>query len=313
MTDAADSAGVAHAYPDKSVRLIEPFGIGGGPDLLARALSPKLSELWGEPVAVENHPGAGSTVAPALVAKSPADGYTVLVSTSAHVYSAALRNDLPYNPLQDFIPVVPLTSQPYVIVTSKLAGMSSLRELIAAARANPGVLTFASSGIGTATHLGIEEFNQAAGIEAVHTPAVHSEAIADTIANTLAGRRTYMMAPIERALADIRSGNLVALAVTTKKPSSLLPEVPTIAEAGMTGFDYPIWYGVWVPTGTPIGVVNKLAKDIAQVMATPALRDWLAKHGADTMSMTQPEFARFVLSESERAARIVKAAGSKTQ
>ncbi len=311
VTDAANAAAVAKAYPDKPVRLIEPFGVGGGPDLLARALSPKLSELWGEPVTVENHPGAGSTVAPALVAKSPADGCTILVSTSAQAYSAALRKDLPYDPLKDFIPIAPLTSQPYVIVAGKLAGIASLRELVAAARGKPGVLTFASSGVGTATHLGIEEFNQSAGINAVHIPAVQGEAIADTIANTVAGRRTYMMAPIERALTDIRSGNLVALGVTTKKRSSLLPEIPTIAEAGVAGFDYPIWYGVWVPMGTPTSVVNKLAKDIAHVMGTPDLRDWLAKHGADSMSMTQPEFARFVLSESERAARIVKAAGIK--
>jgi tripartite-type tricarboxylate transporter receptor subunit TctC len=311
MTDAADATVFAQGYPDKRVRLIEPFGAGGGPDLLARALSPKLSELWGKPVTVENHPGAGSTVAPALVAKSPADGYTVLVSTSAQAYSAALRKDLPYNPMRDFLPVAPLTSQPYVIVASKVAGNANLRELIAAARAKPGVLTFASTGVGTATHLGMEEFNQAAGIKAGHIPAVQGEAIADTIANTVAGHRTYMMTPIERALTDIYAGNLVALGVTTKQRSSLLPDVPTIAEAGVAGFDYPIWYGVWVPSGTPTGVVNKLARDIAQVLATPDLRDWLAKHGADPMSMTQPEFARFVLSE--RDARIVKAAGSKPQ
>ena len=237
VTDAANAA--ANAYPDKPVRLIEPFGAGGGPDLLARALSPKLSELWGEPVTVENHPGAGSTVAPALVAKSPADGYTVLVSTSAQAYSAALRKDLPYNPMKDFIPVAPLTSQPYVIVASKLAGNANLRELIAAARAKPGVLTFASTGVGTATHLGMEELNQAAGIKAVHIPAVQGEAIADTIANTVAGRRTYMMTPIERALTDIHAGNLVALGVTTKQRSSLLPDVPTIAEAGVA-VDHPI-------------------------------------------------------------------------
>ena len=311
MTVAANGTVVDKAYPDKPVMLIEPFGAGGGPDLLARAIGPMLSELWGEPVTVENHPGAGSSVAPALVAKSPADGCTVLVSTSAQAYSAALRKDLPYNPLRDFIPVAPLSSQPYVIVAGKLAGIASLRALIAAARGKPSVLTFASSGVGTATHLGIEEFNQAAGIRATHIPAMQGDAIADTIANTVAGRRTYMMAPIELALSDIRSGNLVALGVTTKRRSSLLPEVPTIAEAGVAGFDYPIWYGVWVPTGTPIGVVNKLAKDITHVMATQELRDWLAKHGADSMSMTQPEFARFVLSESERAARIVKAAGIK--
>lgn len=313
MADAASKTVVANAYPNKPVRLIEPFGSGGGPDLLARALGPKLSELWGEPVTVENHPGAGSTLAPALVAKSPPDGYTVLVSTSAQAYSAALRKGLPYDPLKDFIPVAPLTSQPYVIVAGKLAGIATLRALIAAAKEKPGVLTFASTGVGTATHLGVEEFNQAAGIKAVHIPAVSGEAIADTIAHTVAGRRTYMMAPIERALPDIRSGNLIALGVTTKKRSSLLPEVPTIAEAGVAGFDYPIWYGVWVPTGTPAGVVSKLANDIAHVMAMPDLRDWLAKHGADSMSMTQPEFARFVLSESERAARIVNTVGIESQ
>ena len=278
--------------------------------MLARALSLKLSELWGEPVTVENHLGAGSTVAPALVAKSPADGCTILVSTSAHAYSAALRKDLPYNPLKDFIAIAPLTSQPYVIVAGKLAGIASLRELVATARGKPGVLTFASTGVGTATHLGIEEFNHSAGINAVHIPALQGEAIADTIANTVAGRMTYMMAPIERALTDIRSGNLVALGVTTKKRASLLPEVPTVAQAGVAAFDYPIWYGVWVVSETPAGVVNKLASDIAQVMVTPDMRNWFVKHGADPMRMTQPEFARFVLSESERAARIVNYGGS---
>ncbi|NDQ58051.1 MAG: hypothetical protein GZ088_13345 [Acidipila sp.] len=137
----------------------------------------------------------------------------------------------------------------------------------------------------------------------------HGDSIAEVIANTVAGRITYMMSPIEFALAGIRAGKLVALGVTTKKRSSLLPEVPTIAEAGVAGYDFPIWYGVWVAAGTPDAVVDKLAKDIASVLATPELRDWSAKHGADPMSLTQPEFASFVVSESERAARIMKSAG----
>src|SRR6202007_1707072 len=140
---------VSQDYPSKPVRMIEPFGAGGGPDLLARAISPKLSELWGQPVTVENHPGAGSTAAPALVAKSPADGYTLLVTTSAQAYSAALLKNLPYDPLKDFIPIAPLTSQPYVIVASKLAGIASVRELVAAANAKPGELKFGSTGMGT--------------------------------------------------------------------------------------------------------------------------------------------------------------------
>jgi len=300
-------------YPTKPVRLIEPFGAGGGPDVMARALSPKLSELWGQPVTVENHPGEGSTAAPALVAKAPADGYTLLVNTSAQSYSAALLKNLPYDPLKDFIPVAPLTSQPYVLVAGKLAGITTVGELVAAAKAKPGHLKFGSSGMGTGTHLGVEKFNLEAGIKAVHVPARQGDAIADTIANTVAGRTDYLLAPIPLALADIRAGKLRALGVSTKRRSSLLPKVPTIAEAGVAGFDYPIWYGVWAPAGTPAGVVDKLAKDIASALAAPDLRDWLAKHGADPMSMTQPEFARFVLSESENAARIIKAAGIKPQ
>jgi tripartite-type tricarboxylate transporter receptor subunit TctC len=293
--------------------MIEPFGAGGGPDLIARAVSPKLSELWGQPVTVENHPGAGSTAAPALVAKSPADGYTLLVNTSAQAYSAALLKNLPYDPLKDFIPVVPLTSQPYVLVAGKWSGIATLSELIVTAKAKPGELKFGSTGVGTGTHLGVEKFNLEAGVKAVHVPAKAGDAITDVIANTVAGGATYMIAPIQLALTDIRSGNLRALGVTTKSRSHLLPEVPTIAEAGVPGFDYPIWYGVWVPAGTPAAVVDKLAKDIARVLAAPELRDWLKEHGADRMSMTQPEFAGFVLEESESAKRIVKAAGVKPQ
>jgi tripartite-type tricarboxylate transporter receptor subunit TctC len=300
-------------YPTKRVRVIEPFGAGGGPDLMARAISPRLSELWGQPVTVENHPGAGSTAAPALVAKSPADGYTLLVNTSAQAYSAALLKNLPYDPLKDFIPVAPLTSQPYVLVAGKLAGITTVGELVAAAKAKPAKLKFGSSGLGTGTHLGVEKFNLEAGIKAIHVPARQGEAIADTIANTVAGRTDYLLAPIPLALADIRAGRLRALGVSTKKRSYLLPEVPTIAEAGVAGFDYPIWYGVWVPAGTPAAVVDKLAKDIAGVLAAPDVRAALAKHGADPMSMTQPDFAHFVLSESKTAARIIEAAGIKPQ
>src|SRR3981081_4163408 len=157
-------------YPTKPVRMIEPFGAGGGPDLMARAVGPKLSQLWGQPVTVENHPGEGSTAAPALVAKSPADGYTLLVNTSAQAYSAALLKNLPYDPLKDFIPFAPFTSEPYVLVAGKSSGIATLGELITAAKAKPGELKFGSTGVGTGTHLGVEKFNFEAGIKAVHAP-----------------------------------------------------------------------------------------------------------------------------------------------
>jgi len=300
-------------YPTKPVRILEPFGAGGGPDVIARAISPKLSEFLGQHVTVENHPGKGSTEAPALVAKSAPDGYTLLVNTSAQAYSAALVKNLPYDPLKDFIPVAPLTKQPYVLVTGKAAGITTLGELIAAAKAKPGNLKFGSTGVGTGTHLGIEKFNLEAGIRAVHVPARLGEAIADVIGDAIAGRTTYMMAPIQLALVDIRAGNLIALGVTTKKRSSLLPEVPTISEAGVPGFDHPIWYGVWVPAGTRAEVVKRLAQDIARALAAPDVRYRLAKDGADPMSMSQPDFARFVVSESETAARLMKAAGIEPQ
>jgi tripartite-type tricarboxylate transporter receptor subunit TctC len=299
------------AYPTKPVRLIEPFGAGGGPDLVGRALAQKLTEQWGQPVTMENIPGAGATAGPAQVAESPADGYTLLVNTSAQAYSAALLTNLPYDPLKDFIPVAPLTSQPYVLVAGKLAGITTVSELIAAAKAKPGQLEFGSTGMGTGSHLGIEKFNLAVRIEAVHVPVRPGEGIADTIANTVAGRTDYLLAPIQLALHEIRTGKLFPLGVSTKKRSSLLPEVPTLAEAGVADFDYPIWYGVWTPAGTPAGVVDKLAKDIARALAAPDLREWIAKHGGDPMNMTQPEFAHFVLTESESAARVIEAAGIK--
>src|SRR5450755_898356 len=180
-------------YPTKLVRMIEPFGPGSGPQVVAAAVSRKLAELWGQSVTVENHPGAGSTAAPAMVAKSPADGYTLLVHTNAHAYSATLVTNLPYDPLTDFVPVAALTTQSYVLVAGEATAVTTVGALIAAAKARPGELRFGSTGVGTGTHLGIEKFNLAAGINAIHVPARGSDAIADTptIANTIAGRTDY--------------------------------------------------------------------------------------------------------------------------
>jgi tripartite-type tricarboxylate transporter receptor subunit TctC len=264
-------------------------------------------------VTVENHPGAGATTGPALVAKSPADGYTLLINTSAQAYSAALLQNLPYDGLKDFIPIAPLTSQPYVLVAGKRAGITTVRELIAAAKAKPNELTFASTGAGSGTHLGIVKLNLEAGVKAVDVPPQPTYAIADVLAGTIEGSTAYMLAPISITLTPIRDGTLLPLGVSTARRSTMLPQVPTIAEAGVAGFDFPIWYGIWVPAGTPAGVVDKLAKDIARVLSEPDLREWLATHDAAPMNMTQPEFARFVRSESAGAARLSKAAGIKSQ
>ena len=223
-------------YPTTVVRMVEPFGAGSGPEVIATVVSRKLAELWAQPVTVENHPGAGSTAAPAMVAKSPADGYTLLVHTNAHAYSAALVTSLPYDPVRDFIPVAALSTQSYVLVAGEATAVSTVGSLIAAAKAKPGELRFGSTGVGTGTHLGIEKFNLAAGINATHVPAQGCEAIADTIANMIAGRTDYALSPIPTTLPHIRAGTLLPLGVSSARRSSALPNVPTVAEAGVPGF-----------------------------------------------------------------------------
>ena len=307
---AGEAAAAGDDFPNERVRLIEPFGAGGGPDLLARALAERLSELWAQPVTVENVTGQGATAGPSLVARSRADGHTLLINSSAHAYSAALVNGLPYDPLRDFVPVAALTKQPYVFVAGKPARVKSLGELIAAAKAEPGRLTFTSTGVGTASHLGAEQFNQLAGLKAVHAAPGATASNADMIANVIAGRTTYCLAPISLAARPIAEGTLVALGVSTAQRSTLLPTVPTVAEAGLAGFDFPIWYGLWAPAGTPAKAVEKLELDVGRALAGAGMVDWLASHGAQALHMSQPEFARFVRGESETAAKIVKSAQS---
>ena len=190
-----------------------------------------------------------------------------------------------------------------MLVAGKLAGVTTVAELIAAAKVVN--LKFGSTGLGTGTHLGVVKLNLSAGINAVDVPPRPTDAIADIVAGTIEGHTTYVMAPISIVLPHILDGELLPLGVTTASRSTLLPQVPTIAEAGVAGFDFPIWYGMWVPAGTPATVVDKLSKDIGRVLAGADLRDWIMKHGGEPMSMKQPEFARFVQSETESAARLI--------
>jgi len=293
------------AFPCRAVRVIDPFGAGGGPDIIGRAIAERLSEMWGQRVIVENHPGAGSTAAPALVAKALADGYTLLINTSAHAYSAAFSSGLSYDPLLDFVPVAALTSQPYVLVAGAQSGITSVRQLISAAEASPGRLRFASAGTGTGTHVAVEKVNRDLRITAVHAPPGAAESMSDVIAGTAAGRTVYAMSPISFAAPHLADGGLVALGVSTLRRSQLLPHIPSLAEVGVTDFDFPIWYGIWAPARTPSAIVGKITGAIATVLAAPELLDWLLRHDAEPMCMTQAEFAAFVVSESERAALLL--------
>lgn len=292
-----------------SVVLVEPFGRGGGPDVIGRALADPLSDAWGVPVGVDNRPGHGATAAPAFVAASRPNGRTLLINTSAHAYSAALRADLPYEPIDDFVGVAPLTTQPYVLVVPATSGFSTVHDLVEAARVRPGQLRFASTGVGTGTHLGVEQLNADLGLSANHIPAKPTDSITETIERLVRGRADYALAPVSMVTAPLAAGSLVALGVSGARRSQLLPATPTLAEAGVTNFDFPIWYGLWAPAGTPVEVVDWLRAGVADVLATDDVRDRLGEHGAEPTRVHGVEFDSFVRREVTRARHIAIAAG----
>ena len=299
----------AHAFPTKPVRVIVAFTPGGVTDIIARTLMPKLGELWGQPVVVENRPGAGGSLAAQVVARAPADGSVLLVHSSGYAFNAALNPALPYNP-RDLVDVAPLASQAQVLVVNPASGIRSVTELIAAARARPGEVTYGSAGIGSGTHFNAEKFRIAAGIELLHVPYKGG---AEAINDTVAGRLAFTFNTITTALPYIRDGRVLVLGVTSAPRSNLLPEVPTIAESGVPGFEFTFWNGLWAPSGTPPAVVEKIARDLGQVVAMPDVRERLARLGAEPMAMTPAEFARFVRAETEAAERIVRISGIKAQ
>lgn len=296
----------AGGFPVGPVRLVEPFGAGGGPDLLARELAAWLAVAWGRPVVVENLPGEGSTAAPALVAQSPADGHTMLINTSAHAYVAAVAHDLPYHPLKDFTPVAPLTEQAYVFVTGRDSGIVTLHDLVAPAASRPAELTFGSTGAGTGSHLAAALLNLEAGVTAVHVPPAPGDSIVEVAANVARGVIDYLLSPISIAKPYLEAGTLVALGVSTARRSPWLPDVPTVAEQGIDGYDFPIWYGAWVRAGTSPDIVLTLGNNLADAMTSSELKGWCARHGAEPMRMTSDEFVQFVTDEAERAVAIIR-------
>lgn len=300
----------AQNWPARPVRVIVAFSPGGVTDIIARTMAPKLSEMWGQPVVVENRAGAGGSVGAVAVARSAADGYTLLVHSSGYALNPALNASLPYDYKSDFVDVAPLASQPMVLVVSPASGIASVAALIALAKARPGQINYGSAGIGSGAHFNTEKFRLAAGIEAVHIPYKGG---AEAIHDTIAGRLTFTVNTITLALPHIRERRLAPLAVSSAQRSSLLPETPTIAETVMPGFEYTFWNGLWAPAGTPRDLVQKLNTDINKALQAPEVRERLAALGAEPMSMTPAEFARFVKSEIEDSARIARAAGIKLQ
>ena len=301
-------SGPAHAqgYPNKPVRAIISFTPGSSTDILGRLVMQKVSESWGQPVVVENRGGAGGSLAANTVAKSPADGYTLLVDSSAHAVTPAIYASLPYDTLKDFVDIVPLAVQPNVLVVPANSPYKSVIDLVDAAKAKPGAINFASAGVGSGTHLNLERFIAAAGIKVTHVPFKGTpEVMSALFGNTV----DCYWAPISAIMSSITGGKVRALAVSTSKRSSQLPDVPTTTEAGVAGADSPLWFGVWAPAGTPADVVLKISTDVRKALANPEVHQKLAALGNDVLDMSPEQFAKFVREEMEAYAKVIRAAG----
>jgi tripartite-type tricarboxylate transporter receptor subunit TctC len=290
--------------------VVVPFGAGTTTDIVPRIVFEQVAIQIGQPIVVENRPGAGTTTGSGAVAKAEADGYTVLVNSSAHTIAPALYASLNYDASRDFAAVAPLGLVPSVLLVSPATGFKKAADLVAAARAKPGVLNFASAGVGTATHLSAIRFNTSAGIEAVHVPF---KAAPEILGEMIAGRIDYFLAPIAVALPFVRDGKLVALAVNTPARLPEISDVATLAEAGFANAEYSFWIGVFLPAKTPASIIEKLAYETRKALAEPKVKDRLAALGVERMEMTPEAFDAFVKKQIGSDADLVRTAGLKAQ
>jgi tripartite-type tricarboxylate transporter receptor subunit TctC len=302
----------AHAaYPDKPVRVVVPFAPGGATDVVARSLARRLSEIWSQAVVVENKPGAGGNIGADLVAKAPADGYTVLLASPAEiVINPYLYAHMPYNPAKDLAPVTKIAAAPLVLVVHPSVPAHDVAELIAWIKSQKAGVSYASSGTGGPQHLAAEQFRLMTGANLVHVPYKGG---APAVNDLLAGQVPMFFAGLPPALPHIKAGTLRALAVTTAARWPSLPDVPTVAESGLPGFNIENWQGIFVPAGTPPEIVARLAHDIATVAAEKEFADRLTAQGAAPSTMSPAEFTVFVRAESAKYGRLVKESGAKVE
>ena len=298
------------AYPSKPIRFLVPFTAGSGTDLIARTVADTMGKSMGQPIIIENKPGAGGTIAAGQVAKGEADGYTVLVHSSGHALNPAIYSTMGYDTLKDLTGITPLAALPNVLVVNPAKGWKSVADLVAAAKARPGQLNYASAGVGSATHLNAEKFRLQAGIEALHVPY---KGTPEAMTNVIGGSNDWFFAPLASALPLVKDGKLQALAVSTPARSPALPQVPTTVEAGVAGSDYTFWVGMIVASNTPAPVVKRLHEEALKALATPEVKERMNKLGADPFPMSVEAFNVFIKTEVDAAARIAKVANLKGQ
>lgn len=302
-------ASLAQDYPSRPVRWVSPWPPGGANDIFSRAIAQKLQEAFGQPVVVDNRPGAAGAIGTEHVAKSPADGYVLTLGSSpTHAIAPSLNPALPYDPLRDFTAVTLVAVVPNVLVVNPSLPAKTVRELVALAKAKPGSLNFGSAGNGTSQHLSAELFKVMAGVDMVHVPY---KGTAPALADLLAGQVQLAFDNIPALLPHIQSGKLRALAVTPAARSQALPDLPTVAEAGLPGYDASVWFGVFAPSGTPRPVIQRLHTEIARALSAPDLKARMASMGAEVSGLGPDEFRDFWRREIPKWADVVKAANIK--
>ena len=302
---------IAQAYPAKPIRMIVPFPPGGGTDIAARTIANKLSEDVKWTFVVENKPGAGGNLGVEQAVKSPADGYTLVIGqTSNLAINPALYAKLPYDPLRDLSPVALIVSAPVVFVVAASSRYTSLGDLLAAAKTDPGGVTFASPGNGTVSHLAGELLQRAAGVRLTHVPY---KGASQALTDTLGGQVQSFVSSVPSALSQIKAGRLRAIAVSSATRARELPEVPTIAEAGYKGFGASTWYGLLAPARTPAPVIARLNAEVNRVLKTPEVRERLAAEGGEALGGSPEQFASFLKAEHAKWGRVVKESGAKAE
>ena len=300
----------AQSFPTKPVRVIIAFPPGSATDIIGRVITQKVSEYWGQTVLADNRGGAGGSIASSIAAKAAPDGYTLIINSSAHAINPSMYAKLPYDTRKDFVDIIRLVGQPNVLVVHPGSEFKSMSDFLAQARAKPGSINFAFAGLGSGTHLNLEKFKVASRVDV--TPVAYKGS-GEAINDVMGGRVHTYFAPISAGISYIRSNRVRALAVTSAKRSSQLPDVPTIAESGVPGFEFILWFGLWGPAGMPQPVLNKVWTDFNRALADPGVREKLATLGNETMPLKPAEFSRFVNQEIAEYARIFKAAGIKPQ
>ncbi len=293
----------APGFPNRPVRFIVPFPPGGGADVIGRVISQKLTDKWGQQVVIDNRAGAGGNIAAELAAAAPADGHTIYQFNIANTIAPGLYKKLHYDPVKDFSAVTLLASSPFILVTHPSVKAGNVQELVALAKSQPGKLSYASSGNGGPSHLAAEMLKTMAGIQLTHVPY---KGIATVINDLLAGQVQITFTVPGSGMPHVKTGRLRALAVTTAKRSAVVPELPTIAESGVPGYDTSTWYGVVAPAGTPRPIVTRLHVDITQVLQLPEVRERLMATGADLVGSTPEFLAEFIKREIAKWSRMVK-------